>query len=276
MSGEENSKGSVYSTAEWLNNHFSIKSRGRYNFVAALPFRPGSTVLDLGCANGAWSRLIAERIGPMGHVLAIDHDADLIERARSAVRGTHLEPRISFKAIDISEGLETLDQRVDAVTMFNVGSLLTDAPSTLRQIFDALKQRNGRLLLKDSAISTDFYWPLEATVACAIRKKLSRGGKIKGYDPDFALHCRELLVTIGFSIVEVILSSYAFIFPFSNPERLYISHNARMISEINPPVDSEDELNRWLSEVMPERGSFFEQPDAIYTTTEFTYVCEAI
>ncbi|HEY1957080.1 MAG TPA: RlmE family RNA methyltransferase [Polyangiaceae bacterium] len=35
-------------------------------------FRPGMRVLDLGAAPGSWSLFVAQRVGPRGHVLAID------------------------------------------------------------------------------------------------------------------------------------------------------------------------------------------------------------
>lgn len=34
--------------------------------------RPGMTVIDLGAAPGGWSQVAAERVGPKGHVVALD------------------------------------------------------------------------------------------------------------------------------------------------------------------------------------------------------------
>lgn len=52
--------------------------------VAALPLRPGLRVLEIGCGPGAAARAVAARIGPSGHVLAIDRSATAIAQAGGA------------------------------------------------------------------------------------------------------------------------------------------------------------------------------------------------
>jgi SAM-dependent methyltransferase len=46
--------------------------------VDALPLRPGLRVIEIGCGPGAAARAIADRVGPHGHVLAIDRSAKAI------------------------------------------------------------------------------------------------------------------------------------------------------------------------------------------------------
>lgn len=46
--------------------------------VAALPLRPGMRVIEIGCGPGAAARAVAERLGPGGHVLAVDRSAKAI------------------------------------------------------------------------------------------------------------------------------------------------------------------------------------------------------
>jgi SAM-dependent methyltransferase len=55
--------------------------------VDALPLRPGLRVLEIGGAPGAAARVVAERVGPQGHVLVIDRSprgVALIERLAAA------------------------------------------------------------------------------------------------------------------------------------------------------------------------------------------------
>lgn len=65
--------------------------------VDALPLRPGMRVIEIGCGPGAAARAVAERIGPDGHVLAVDRSpravaqvealaGDLIAAGRLSVR----------------------------------------------------------------------------------------------------------------------------------------------------------------------------------------------
>jgi SAM-dependent methyltransferase len=53
--------------------------------VDALPLRPGLRVIEIGCGPGAAAREVADRVGPRGHVLAVDRSAKAIgQLARSA------------------------------------------------------------------------------------------------------------------------------------------------------------------------------------------------
>src|SRR5215470_16323318 len=45
--------------------------------------QPGMRVLDIGCGAGDVSMLLAEAVGPSGHVVAIDREARAVETARS-------------------------------------------------------------------------------------------------------------------------------------------------------------------------------------------------
>lgn len=51
--------------------------------VDALPLRPGSRVIEIGCGEVA-ARAVAERVGPTGHVLAVDKSAKAIEQLCAA------------------------------------------------------------------------------------------------------------------------------------------------------------------------------------------------
>ncbi len=52
--------------------------------VDALPLRPGLRVIEIGCGPGAAARVVAERVGPHGHVLAVDRSETAIDQLRSA------------------------------------------------------------------------------------------------------------------------------------------------------------------------------------------------
>jgi cyclopropane fatty-acyl-phospholipid synthase-like methyltransferase len=58
--------------------------------VDALPLRPGLRVIEIGCGPGAAARAVAARVGPGGHVLAVDRSAAAIasvERAAADLIG---------------------------------------------------------------------------------------------------------------------------------------------------------------------------------------------
>jgi SAM-dependent methyltransferase len=51
--------------------------------IAECNIRPGMRVLDIGCGAGDVSMLLAEAVGPSGHVVAIDREARAVEATRS-------------------------------------------------------------------------------------------------------------------------------------------------------------------------------------------------
>lgn len=273
MSSIENASGSVFSTSRWLNNHFSIKSRGRFRYVSSLPLRRGDRILDFGCANGSWTRLLAEMVGETGRVVGMDRDADLIEEARKSVADTHLADRVSFQVLADPDLNALQYDQYDVIAAFNVLCLIEDPTITLSLFRDAISPTNGRILLKDSAISADFFWPLSCRLATEIRSRTTAGGRIHTYDPNFALNCRKLIERAGFSIEETVLNSFPFVFPFSPAEQTYISQNAAMILEMPYLEKPSVELTQWASEALVPGGTFFADSQSIYTTTEFTYIC---
>ncbi|HXZ48171.1 MAG TPA: RlmE family RNA methyltransferase [Usitatibacter sp.] len=76
-----------HSSSQWLRRHVSdpyvqrskregYRSRSAYK-LAEIDARdrllgPGMTVVDLGAAPGGWAQVAAKRVGPSGHVLAVD------------------------------------------------------------------------------------------------------------------------------------------------------------------------------------------------------------
>lgn len=62
---------------------FSVSPRLRA-VVDALPLHAGMRVLEIGGAPGAAARLVAQRVGPQGHVLVVDRSVRGVELARAA------------------------------------------------------------------------------------------------------------------------------------------------------------------------------------------------
>lgn len=74
--------------------------------VDALPIGPGSRVLEIGCGPGGAAIEVAARVGPTGHVLAIDRSprataqlgragAELVAEGRLTVMTVAIGPRAS-------------------------------------------------------------------------------------------------------------------------------------------------------------------------------------
>jgi SAM-dependent methyltransferase len=91
--------------------------------VNALPVKPDSRVLEIGCGPGAAARAVAARL-VTGHVLAIDRSASAVAQARVAAAGEIASGRMSVRegAVEDFE-LEAGEQRFDIVFAVRVGAL---------------------------------------------------------------------------------------------------------------------------------------------------------
>jgi len=66
-------------------------------WIECLGLSPGDSVVHVGCGTGYYTAILAEIVGPMGHVVAVEIDPDLAQRAR--VNLTYL-PQVDVRAGD--------------------------------------------------------------------------------------------------------------------------------------------------------------------------------
>jgi SAM-dependent methyltransferase len=91
--------------------------------VDALPLRPGLRVIEIGCGPGAAAREVADRVGPTGHVLAVDRSAkaiaQLTESAADLVAAQRLTPRaVAAEDLELAPG----EARYDIAFAVRVGA----------------------------------------------------------------------------------------------------------------------------------------------------------
>jgi len=70
--------------------------------VRALELPPGSRGLDAGCGIGSHTLLLADAVGPDGHVTGLDRSPELLAQARETARLSSLSERVSFREGDIN------------------------------------------------------------------------------------------------------------------------------------------------------------------------------
>ncbi|HWV57274.1 MAG TPA: methyltransferase domain-containing protein [Longimicrobiales bacterium] len=71
--------------------------------VDALPLRPGTRVLEIGCGPGAAARAVARRIGPDGHILAIDRSSRAIRITEAASAAAIASGVMSVRCVAIED-----------------------------------------------------------------------------------------------------------------------------------------------------------------------------
>jgi len=103
--------------------HSGLSARLR-EIVDALPLRRGLRVIEIGCGPGAAAREIARRVGPTGHVLAVDRSARAIEQvtrsAQELIAAGRLTARcVAIEALELQPG----EDRFDIAVAVRVGAL---------------------------------------------------------------------------------------------------------------------------------------------------------
>ena len=59
--------------------------------IEMLDLKKGSTVLDLGCGTGDLTKVLSERVGPEGKVVAVDPDGERLKIARERYSASNIE-----------------------------------------------------------------------------------------------------------------------------------------------------------------------------------------
>ena len=91
--------------------------------VAALPLRPESRVLEIGCGPGAAGRAVAARL-TTGHILAIDRSATAVAQARALAEDVIAAGRMSVRQVAIEDlSLADGEEPYDIVFAVRVGAL---------------------------------------------------------------------------------------------------------------------------------------------------------
>jgi SAM-dependent methyltransferase len=106
--------------------------------VDALPVRPDSRVLEVGCGPGAAARAVAERL-TSGHVLAVDRSAVAVEQAVRASTGRPDDGRLTFRHVAAEDlALEPGEPAYDLVFAFRVGALDGRHPAVGARVLERL------------------------------------------------------------------------------------------------------------------------------------------
>lgn len=111
-----------------------------HRFFTRAGIGSGMRVLDLGTGSGNVAAVLADLVGPEGHVLGVDRDPDALASARTALAG---RPNVEFAQTDIVS-LDGIDTQFDAVVGRAVLAHVTDVDAAVRSA--ARRVRPGGLL----------------------------------------------------------------------------------------------------------------------------------
>jgi SAM-dependent methyltransferase len=106
--------------------------------VDALPLRPDSRALEIGCGPGAAARAVAARLRP-GHVLGIDRSAAAIAQARTAAADEITAGGLEFRQVAAEDFvLKPGEEPYDLVFAIRVGVLDGRHPKAGKQVLERI------------------------------------------------------------------------------------------------------------------------------------------
>ena len=111
---------------------------GAEAFYVPADIHAGHVVADFGCGPGHTAIEFAHRVGPSGHVHALDINAEFVNRTRARAEAAQLADRITTHLLT-SEDLPLPDATLDRITARNTIIYVRDPVATFREFRRVLK-----------------------------------------------------------------------------------------------------------------------------------------
>ncbi len=258
---------------EWLETHHKSKAKERGQMIRDLQLEPGSFVVDAGCGPGLWTPLLAEAIGPSGHILGVDMSADALVTAQQRSYGKPYRRQVQYKCAML-EQLPILLGSADVIFSANVSQYLPEPVDTFAAMGHYLA-RGGRLVIKDIDFGTMRFDNIDTGLQARVfrarelweRKRVDRGftfedswvgSKLAGY-----------LRAAGYEDVQE--RSYRIVrkYPLPAEFRFYLQGIAEwFVCEGAPLLDGED-MTSWLQCFLHDVYNVLDQETFVSEEIEF-------
>lgn len=130
----------------------------RINFINFWRLPPGSRVLEIGCGQGTTTAVLAEAVGPTGHVDAVDPGRPdygspwTLSQAQEHLSAGEMGGRISWNFADPIDYLEKNANKTWDYVVFAHCIWYFDSPAVLTKMLGALKGRATSLLVAEYAL----------------------------------------------------------------------------------------------------------------------------
>ncbi len=155
--------------------------------------QPGMKVADLGCGVGATTRMMAEMVGPTGHVTGLDLSAAQLKQARDLCHADGLTNTTFVEASATDTGLPRAS--FDLVYCRYLLLHLVDPADCLREMRELLKP-GGVVVIEDGDLTTAHSMPASSINSFA--DLFGRLGPTRGLDYSMAKNIFHLVKAAGF------------------------------------------------------------------------------
>ena len=158
------STGHSCSDRGWLEIHFEAARPEYEAMLQSVGIESGWRVLDAGCGGGSFLSLIAEAVGPTGHISALDLAPENINRVKERLIKGNFASNIETAIGSLTE-LHYPDNNFDAIWCANVSQYLTDGElSTALTEFRRVVRPGGMVAVKESDLTSYRFYPSDPTL----------------------------------------------------------------------------------------------------------------
>lgn len=116
--------------------------------IAALGLRPGDRVADIGAGTGLMTVHLARAVGPTGHVVATDVNADVLAMMKQRLAAAGLGDNVERRVVRAEEPGLAERGAYDAILLAEVDNYFSDPVAWLQAAIPALKP-GGRIVIEN-------------------------------------------------------------------------------------------------------------------------------
>jgi ubiquinone/menaquinone biosynthesis C-methylase UbiE len=258
---------------EWLETHHQSKAREREQMICDLGLEQGSFVVDAGCGPGLWSPLLAQAVGPNGHVLGVDISPEALVTAQKRSSHQWYRHLVQYK-LALLEELPVEYGSADAIFSANVSQYLADPVTTFAAMGRYLVP-GGSLTIKDIDFGTMRFHNIDPALQARVfqaRELWEKERVNQGYafeDSWVGSKLASYLRAAGYDDVQERTYQVVRRYPLSDNFRRYLQGIGEWFVCEEAPFLSHEDVTNWLQCFLHETQNVFDQDSFLFEETEF-------
>jgi ubiquinone/menaquinone biosynthesis C-methylase UbiE len=257
----------------WLETHHASKATERTQMIRDLLLKAGSFVVDAGCGPGLWTPLLAQAIGPHGHIIGVDISQEALVTAQQRSYGKTYRHQVQYKYATM-EALPLAPGAADAIFSANVSQYLAQPVSTFHTMGRYLKE-GGRLIIKDIDFGTMRFHNIDSGLQARVfqaREQWERVRVERGFafeDSWVGSKLASYLRDAGYT--DVVEKSYLIRRQYHLPNdfRTYLQGIAEWFVCEGAPFLDGDDVTHWLQCFLDSAHNVLDQESFISEETEY-------
>ncbi len=257
----------------WLETHHQSKAFERKQMIHDLQLQHGSFVVDAGCGPGLWTPLLAQAIGPEGHILGVDISPEALVTAQRRSVHRSYRRQVQYKRAYL-ENLPIEYGAADTIFSANVSQYLSDPVATFAAMGRYLAP-GGRLIIKDIDFGTMRFQAIDPSLQSRVfhaREKWEKERIEQGYsfeDSWVGSKLASYLRAAGYEDVQEKTYHVVRRFPLPLNFRNYVQGIAEWFVCEGAPVLANEDVTKWLQCFFSPTENVFNMDTFLFEETEF-------